>query len=155
MKFMEGSHSWSWSWIFIAVVALLYVWFVLLDGRHSHDEGLIEEEKAEEGKLLPIMSPSFNMRECAKQIILLEDHLFNPKKRCNDCIKKHFMTIEGLAEEAITLDKTGEVVEDANGLVLIVRQCEKEFIHRKNYDELGQKLRQCRKPLMYKYFGSF
>jgi hypothetical protein len=150
-----GIIGFSWSLLFIVAVVVSYILLIGMDGRHSHDEGLVEEEAAEAGKLLPIMSPAFNMRECAKQIILLEDHLFNPKKRCHDCIKKHFMTIEGLAEEAITLDKTGEVVDDANGLVLIVRKCEKEFIHRKNYDELGQTLRQCRKPLMYKYFGSF
>lgn len=53
--------------------------------------------------LLPIMDPVFNMREILKQVVLLEDHLFQRQKRCRDCINKHFLTIEALAEEAITL----------------------------------------------------
>ncbi len=55
-------------------------------------------------KLLPIMDPIFNLREISKQLILLEDHLFHIRKRCSDCIKKHFLTAEALSEEAITLD---------------------------------------------------
>jgi hypothetical protein len=53
--------------------------------------------------LLPVMNPAFNMREILKQVVLLEDHLFQRQKRCRDCINKHFLTIEALAEEAITL----------------------------------------------------
>jgi hypothetical protein len=55
--------------------------------------------------LLPVLDPRFNMREICKQSVLLEDHLFQKEKRCHDCIIKHFLTIEGLAEEAVTLDK--------------------------------------------------
>lgn len=52
----------------------------------------------------PILDPLFNLREVCKQMILLEDHLFQPKRRCEDCIKKHSLAIEGFLEEAITLD---------------------------------------------------
>ena len=55
--------------------------------------------------LLPIMNPLFNMREICKQMVLLEDHLNNIRKRCHDCIRKHFLTIEAFFEEAISLDK--------------------------------------------------
>jgi hypothetical protein len=58
--------------------------------------------------LLPIMSPVYNMREITKQMALLEDHLNHPRKRCHDCIRKHFLTIEALYEEAISLDKEGK-----------------------------------------------
>ena len=54
--------------------------------------------------LLPIMRPTFNAREIIKQNLLLEDHLFSPEKRCADCINKHFLTIEALAEEAVSLE---------------------------------------------------
>jgi len=60
--------------------------------------------RAAEG-LLPIMNPLFNLREICKQSSLLEDHLNNERKRCPDCIRKHFLTIEALFEEAISLDK--------------------------------------------------
>jgi len=58
----------------------------------------------DQGKLLPVMDPQFNLREICKQCILLEDHLSHDEKRCFDCCVKHFLTIEALAEEAITLD---------------------------------------------------
>jgi tRNA nucleotidyltransferase/poly(A) polymerase len=53
--------------------------------------------------LLPIMEPIYNLREIAKQMILLEDHLFQPRKQCPDCIDKHLMCIEALGEEMVTL----------------------------------------------------
>lgn len=56
----------------------------------------------------PIFDPAHNLREASKQMILLEDHLFHPPRRCHDCIRKHMLTAEGLAEEAATLDKEGE-----------------------------------------------
>jgi hypothetical protein len=58
--------------------------------------------------LFPIMDPRFNLRESAKNMILLEDHLFHYGKRCHDCILKHCLTIEGFLEEGITLDKNRE-----------------------------------------------
>ena len=53
--------------------------------------------------LLPVMRPAQNMREIIKQVIMLEDHLFQSCKRCGDCVNKHFLTIEALAEECGTL----------------------------------------------------
>jgi hypothetical protein len=51
----------------------------------------------------PLMDPGYNLREVAKQLVLLEDHLFQEAKRCPDCIRKHFLTVEALLEEAVTL----------------------------------------------------
>lgn len=47
---------------------------------------------------------NFNVREVVKQLLLLEGHLSDPAKFCNDCIRKHFLLAEALAEEAMTLD---------------------------------------------------
>lgn len=58
-----------------------------------------------DGCLHDVNHPLFNAREACKQILLLETHLFDPRQRCIDCIRKHFLTIEGLVEEAVTLDK--------------------------------------------------
>lgn len=54
--------------------------------------------------LLPVMNPLFNLREACKQMTLLEDHLNQPRKRCPDCIRKHFLTLEALFEEGVSLD---------------------------------------------------
>lgn len=52
------------------------------------------------GALDPVSDPAYNMREIAKQSILLEEHLVERAKYCRDCIVKHFLHIIGLAEEA-------------------------------------------------------
>ncbi|AUF82696.1 hypothetical protein TetV_614 [Tetraselmis virus 1] len=54
-------------------------------------------------ELDPVTSPSYNMVQSVKQMILLEEHLNVPKKRCNDCITKHFLHIIGLLEEAVSM----------------------------------------------------
>jgi len=46
---------------------------------------------------------AFSLREAAKQLILLEDHLHHAGKRCPDCIHKHQLAAEAFAEEAVTL----------------------------------------------------
>jgi len=106
-------------------------------------------------RLLPVLDPCFNMREICKQCILLEDHLFQSEKRCTDCIKKHFLTIEALAEEAITLDKKNEYHLSKIELPEKVRKLEREFIEEKDPEYIAQQLRQIRKPLMEKYFHKF
>jgi hypothetical protein len=56
------------------------------------------------GKTLdPVSDPAYNMKQVAKQSILLEEHIADDKKYCKDCIVKHFLHIIGLAEEAVWL----------------------------------------------------
>lgn len=54
-------------------------------------------------KLDDLFNPAYNMKEVAKQSILLEDHLVHPTKRCRDCIAKHFLSICALLSEAVQL----------------------------------------------------
>lgn len=106
-------------------------------------------------KLLPVLDPCFNMREICKQCILLEDHLFQNEKRCTDCIKKHFLTIEGLAEEAITLDKKNEYHLSKLELPEKVRGLQRKFINGQDPESIAQELRWIRKPLMADFFHKF
>ncbi len=55
----------------------------------------------------PLNSALFNIREIAKQLILLEDHLTDDDKYCDDCIRKHLMAVEAYAEEALNLEPGG------------------------------------------------
>jgi len=69
----------------------------------------IERQQSERAASLheamqPLMDPLFNMREMCKEFTLLEDHLNQPDMQCQDCINKHLMKCEALAEEAISLD---------------------------------------------------
>jgi hypothetical protein len=108
--------------------------------------------------LLPVMDPMYNMREMCKQVILLEDHLFQKEKRCHDCICKHFLTIEALAEEAITLDKYHKYPE-LNDIPSKVRVITKKYINNhkdtSQHAITAQELRELRKTLMQKSFNHF
>lgn len=104
-------------------------------------------------KLMPIMDPAFNMREVAKQCILLEEHLNQKAKRCKDCQKKHMLTIEGLLEEAISLDKKQKMTKEIEELIYKWFNIEKNYASGKDTDkETAQKIRKFRKPLMWKYY---
>lgn len=105
-------------------------------------------------KLLPVMDPLYNMREICKQSILLEDHLFQKKKRCKDCCIKHQLTIEALAEEAITLDKDGKC-KDLYDLPDKIRDLQKDFIAGKDPSLIAQDYRKIRKSLMQRCFHNF
>lgn len=111
------------------------------------------------GNLYPILDPRFNLRESAKHLILLEDHLFHEGKRCRDCILKHLLTIEGFLEEAITLDKKGEYIPQIKDGIQNFRQVFKTISDKLKSgnlsDEeccrLAQRLRVIRKPLCQNY----
>lgn len=53
--------------------------------------------------LLPLRDPAFALRECAKHLCLLEDHLVHEDRRCSDCIGKHCLTAEAFADEVTQL----------------------------------------------------
>lgn len=112
-------------------------------------------------KLYAILDPRFNLRETAKHLILLEDHLFHEGKRCKDCILKHLLTIEGFLEEAITLDKTGEytqMIQETinnfrNVFKMVAEKVDKGEMTDDECCKLAQTLRGIRKPLCQKYAG--
>lgn len=107
-------------------------------------------------QLLPILEPLHNMREISKQIILLEDHLFQKSKRCEDCICKHFLTIEALSEEAITLDKDKQHRDYLESLPDRIRAIQKMYLNKTNdICDVAQELRNIRKEMMTKSFGFF
>jgi hypothetical protein len=110
-------------------------------------------------QLFPIMDPRFNLREAAKNMILLEDHLFQNGKRCQDCILKHCLTIEGFLEEGITLDIKGEYLHILENSFNEHRKIFKEISHKKNNNTLtnedcfriAQNIRKIRKPLCQQF----
>ena len=104
----------------------------------------------ENKNLLPVMDPLFNMREVCKQCILLEDHLFQTKKRCLDCQLKHMLSIEALTEEAITLDKENKFNKILQPLPDKIRSLIKRLNNSspKEYNNVAQGFRSIRKSLM-------
>ena len=88
----------------------------------------VASEREDRLGLLPIFNPLFNLREACKQILLLEDHLNNVRKRCSDCICKHFMTIEALFEEAVSLDVGMKHWDLLDGLAQEVRDYQNKWM---------------------------
>jgi len=116
--------------------------------------------------LLPINDWKHNIREICKQCTLIEDHMTHTKKRCNDCITKHFLYIEGLAEEAVTLDSTGEMTKDptlhqlpdafrklASQWIQIQHSTIPEHEKHQHYIKIVQEIRAIRKYYQQEYFS--
>jgi hypothetical protein len=95
-----------------------------------------------------INSPVFNIREIAKQMLLLEDHLTDNEKYCVDCITKHMMTIEALSEEAISLDVNGQWKSIAQDIARKSRQWITLFIDGDDKYKIAQDVRKKRKYLI-------
>lgn len=51
-----------------------------------------------------LRKPLFNCKAIAKELCLVEQHLGLEDIRCPDCIHKHLLTAEALADEAVLLD---------------------------------------------------
>jgi hypothetical protein len=104
-------------------------------------------------KLMPILQPEFNLREAAKQCILLEEHLNQKNKTCMDCISKHMLTVEGLLEETISLDKEHKYTTRLNKLIEDWIHIQQAYVNKQeSFEETAQKVRKFRKPLMYEFF---
>lgn len=110
-------------------------------------------------KLFPIMDPRFNLREAAKNMILLEDHLFHLGKRCQDCILKHCLTIEGFLEEGITLDVnsryTDILIKSENDFRSIftdlAKKIKKGNLSNEDCVNFAQQIRKIRKPICQQF----
>lgn len=106
-------------------------------------------------KLLPVLRPYHNMRDIIKQFVMLEDHLLQPEKRCKDCIRKHFLTIEGLAEECATLCKPRAILPEARNIARQVRVYHHAWEKRPKDGDvaeyIGSRLRKLRKTIMKNY----
>jgi hypothetical protein len=103
---------------------------------------------------LSIFDPIHNVREMSKQLILLEDHLAHPSKFCPDCIRKHLLASEALAEEAITLDKDGKHKDLLGALPMEVRGIGKSFVEEQDREKLVQRCRSLRKRLSKASYAS-
>lgn len=104
--------------------------------------------------LLPVLDCRFNLREICKQCILLEDHLSHPEKRCTDCCIKHFLALEGLGEEAITLDSQHKYQRQLHTLPTKIRDIQKLWYQNPDQNSrlASEKLRQLRKEFMMDVF---
>jgi hypothetical protein len=159
-EFYIGGRRWTAVEMYAVALTAVGAWHIWDMNRERankcgcHGAGMSAVEKDTGGGLLPIMDPLFNVREICKQLVLLEDHLTQRRKRCLDCIRKHFLTLEALAEEALTLDKKHAHSDLLEDLPEIFRRLQADLrvdqtqAGRGNEHEVAQKLRELRKKLM-------
>ena len=105
------------------------------------------------------MSPGHNMREIIKQCIMLEDHLVHSTRLCGQCVSKHFLAMEGLAEECGSLCGSQKAITaDARTSADVARQV--RVLHHawasnpkdeRTCRRVAEQLRQMRKGLTGKY----
>ena len=87
-----------------------------------------------------LLTTRYNLRDCVKDMILLEDHLVAPGKKCEDCILKHKLRIEAFAQEGMALQGTDEEKSDCAMIIEAMPKMDDQ-----------SEIRKIRKPLMYKY----
>ena len=75
-------------------------------------------------QLPEIREPLHNLREIAKQLLMLEDHLACDDRRCHECCRKHMLAAEGLCDEAIILDEEGQFTKHLLQIARFMRQLE-------------------------------
>ena len=93
-----------------------------------------------------IMDPLFNIREMIKQMVLLEDHLNIHTQYCPDCIGKHMLKIEALADEAVSLD--GGESDFILALPKMTQEWNKAWLSGTDVKRVAQIIRKARKKLM-------
>jgi hypothetical protein len=107
----------------------------------------VQTEPSQKPLMQPIFEPLHNAREIAKQLVMLEDHLAHPSRRCHDCIRKHLLTAEGLADEAVTLDESGEHRDRVRKAAQDLRDIAKVFTAGGDRDALQSRVRELRKQM--------
>lgn len=142
----------KYQYIAIMICIILYIIYLKMKKNKENFCSGTKTKKCTKTKLLPLMDPMFNIREISKQFILLEGHLAQEKARCNDCIIKHFLTLEALAEEAITLNSKKRNCELIDNLPEQIRDLQKKWLNNMAPKDLGQEIRRLRKPLMLRSF---
>lgn len=140
---MKEKYTKIFLYVLLAIIGIYFFKIICEKPEYEHFEN-------KKKKLLPIMNPMYNMREWCKQCVLLEDHLTQPRKRCNDCITKHQLTLEGLSEEAMSLDKDNKYSEIIKDIPEKCRELQKRLANGEDHHTISQEYRKIRKFLMPK-----
>lgn len=96
------------------------------------------------------MKPEHNLREICKELTLVEDHLNHKSKQCPDCITKHFLKLEALAEEGQSLcqQDDDEIADICGNLADVFRKLLMMVMVQHRHREAASHCRTIRKQLM-------
>jgi hypothetical protein len=155
----------------IILSTIIIVWYIHYNSDHGVNSKILNinySKQKNDGSCTstcdsidPVSDPRYNMQQIIKQSILLEEHLTNKNKRCRDCITKHFLHINGLAEESQMLATYKiDKYQHINDSVILYNNLFKLWIKNKNLNGKDEsyilyctdKLRDHRKQLIVIYF---
>ncbi len=102
---------------------------------------------------LILTDPLFNLREICKQVLLIEDHLIQPQKRCPDCITKHFLMAEAFADEMATLCTDPNMCFASQNLAAFIQDMHHSWHRGRDSVEVANRLRMVRKQLCARLYG--
>lgn len=89
------------------------------------------------------MDPDTNVVDAYKELGLLEDHLIKPDRYCPDCIRKHLLKVEGLADECVSLGGDGT----CQSLALAAREWRARLMQGEELRSVARSVRQLRKEI--------
>jgi hypothetical protein len=118
-------------------------------------DGLLVTELGAAPRILAardLATTRYNLREIAKELVLLEAHLTDPEKLCPDCVMKHALALEAYADEA---RRMGPSVYEKQVLASLVPQVTQiqDFVRRgADYSTIAPGVRALRKGLVPKVF---
>ena len=98
-------------------------------------------------KPVNLRAPNYNLRQCCKELLLLEDHLLIPDAYCPECICKHMLKAEAYADEGWSLDVSWETQQELSLLATKLRQLEVAFLQGVKAQSIGHEVRALRKPV--------
>lgn len=107
-----------------------------------------------------VFDPRTNLREAAKNMLLLEDHLLQEGMDCKDCISKHLLMVDAYLSEALSLDTTNQYTEKILGSLKQMRDVMKQINDsyangsapdRTSRSRFSQQIRMIRKPLCQEF----
>ena len=93
----------------------------------------------------------YTHNEIKKNLALLETHLkqasFSDKDFCKECIEKHILILEGLAEEGITVCENCDI-DNYKQLLFFLKCIKKDMDFQKDGLEMAKEIRKLRKSFI-------
>jgi hypothetical protein len=147
-------------WVSFGVVLVFVLFGLLYNGSKPEQKHAAVAASCDAkacGAIDPVSEPDYNMKEIIKQSILLEEHLAEKRKRCKDCILKHFLHCQGLVEEAVMLagsrvDQYPMMVESTEFYIKVMNTWLRDTGDENAMLKCEGDLREWRKRLMAVYF---
>lgn len=91
-----------------------------------------------------LSNPWWNLKLACEELTLLEQHLCDPAFRCAECIRKHFLYLQGILREAMRIDTQGVLCAYLDPMTHTIHLCGVRWSEGWEPYQIGQLLRRVR-----------